>query len=119
MSLIFPLKFHKQASILCTVLNIIFQALTQHPTEHVTLNESFIPKSQRSSTVFPKTWSGCHKNTPLLVSIFLSQGFYSFTNIMTKKQTRKEKIYSAYTSTLLFITKRSQDCNSSRSGGRS
>ena len=30
-------------------------------------------------------------------------------NIMTKKQVGKEKVYSAYTSTLLFITKESQD----------
>jgi hypothetical protein len=35
----------------------------------------------------------------------LSQGFYSCTNIMTKKQVREERVYSAYTSILLFITK--------------
>jgi hypothetical protein len=40
-------------------------------------------------------------------------------NIMTKKQVGKERVYSAYTSTLLFITKGSQDWNSSRSGSRS
>eukprot|EP00128_Syssomonas_multiformis_P016989 Colp12_sorted_trinity150504_noHs@17845 len=45
----------------------------------------------------------------------LSQGFYSCTNIMTKKQVGEERVYSAYTSTLLFITKGSQECNSSRS----
>ena len=33
----------------------------------------------------------------------LSQGFYSCTNIMTKKQVREEKVYSVYTSILLFI----------------
>jgi hypothetical protein len=49
----------------------------------------------------------------------LSQGFYSCTNIMTKKQVGEERVYSAYTSTLLFITKGSQDWNSSRSGSRS
>jgi hypothetical protein len=27
----------------------------------------------------------------------LSQGFYSFTNIMTKKQVGEERVYSAYT----------------------
>jgi hypothetical protein len=37
-------------------------------------------------------------------------------NIMTKMQTGEERIYSGYTSTLLFITKGSQDWNSSRSG---
>jgi hypothetical protein len=52
-------------------------------------------------------------------SVFLSQGFYSCTNIMTKKQVGEERVYSAYTSILLFITERSQDWNSSRSGGRS
>ena len=49
----------------------------------------------------------------------LSQGFYSCTNIMTKKQVGEERVYSAYTSTLLFITKGNQDWNSSRSGSRS
>jgi hypothetical protein len=39
--------------------------------------------------------------------------------VMTKKQVGEERVYSAYTSTLLFITKRSQDQNSSRSGSRS
>jgi hypothetical protein len=37
-------------------------------------------------------------------------------NIMTKKQVGEEKVYSAYTSTLLFITKGSQDRNSHRPG---
>jgi hypothetical protein len=49
----------------------------------------------------------------------LSQGFYSCTNIMTKKQVGEERIYSAYSSTLPFITKGSQDWNSSKSGSRS
>jgi hypothetical protein len=40
-------------------------------------------------------------------------------NIMTKKQVGEERVYSAYISTLLFITKESQDWNSSRSGSRS
>ena len=35
----------------------------------------------------------------------LSQGFYSCTNIKTKKQVGEERLYSAYTSILLFITK--------------
>jgi hypothetical protein len=35
---------------------------------------------------------------------------------MTKKQVGEERVYSAYTSMLLFITKGSQDWNSSRSG---
>ena len=35
----------------------------------------------------------------------LSQGFYSCTNIMTKKQVGEERIYLAYTSILLFIAK--------------
>jgi hypothetical protein len=33
---------------------------------------------------------------------------------MTKKQVREERVYSAYTSMLLFITKGSQDWNSNR-----
>ena len=39
------------------------------------------------------------------VCMCLSQGFYSCTNIMTKKQVGEERVYSAYTSILLFITK--------------
>jgi hypothetical protein len=35
----------------------------------------------------------------------LRQGFYSCTNIMTKKQVREERVYLAYTFMLLFITK--------------
>jgi hypothetical protein len=49
----------------------------------------------------------------------LTQGFYSCTNIMTKKQVREERVYSAYTSTLLFISEGSQDWNLSRSESRS
>jgi hypothetical protein len=41
----------------------------------------------------------------MLVPICLSQGFYSRTNIMTKKQVGEERVYSAYISILLFITK--------------
>jgi hypothetical protein len=48
----------------------------------------------------------------------LSQDFYSCTNIMTKKQVGEEKVYSAYISTLLFITKGSQEWNSSRPESR-
>jgi hypothetical protein len=44
----------------------------------------------------------------LLVPIYLSQGFYSYTNIMTKKQVGEERVYLAYTSMLLFITKGTQ-----------
>ena len=51
----------------------------------------------------------------IILSECLSQGFYSCTNIMTKKQDGEERVYSAYTSTLLFIIKGSQDWNSSRS----
>jgi hypothetical protein len=40
-------------------------------------------------------------------------------NIMAKKQVGEERVYSAYISILLFITKGSQDWNSSRSGSRS
>ena len=50
---------------------------------------------------------------------WFSQGFYSCTNIMTKKQVGEERVYSAYISTLLFTTEGSQDWNSSRSGSRS
>ena len=35
---------------------------------------------------------------------------------MTEKQLKEERVYSAYTSTLLFISKGSQDRNSHRAG---
>jgi hypothetical protein len=35
-------------------------------------------------------------------------------NIMTRKQVGEERVCSAYTSTLLFITKGNQDRNSNR-----
>jgi hypothetical protein len=38
---------------------------------------------------------------------------------MNKKQVVEERVYSAYTSILLFITEGSQDWNSGRSGSRS
>jgi hypothetical protein len=38
-------------------------------------------------------------------AIFLSQGFCCCTNIVTKKQVGEERVYSAYTSILLFVTK--------------
>ena len=41
----------------------------------------------------------------LSINLCLSQGFYSCTNIMTKKQVGEERVYSAYTSILLFISK--------------
>ena len=40
-------------------------------------------------------------------------------NIMIKKQVGEERVYSDYTSSLLFITKGSQDRNSIRAGSRS
>jgi hypothetical protein len=53
------------------------------------------------------------------LTMCLSQGFYSCTNIMTKKQVGEERVYSAYNFMLLFIIKGSQDWNSNRSGSRS
>jgi hypothetical protein len=44
----------------------------------------------------------------------LSQVSIPAYNIMAKKKVGEERIYSAYTSTLLFITKGSQDWDSSR-----
>jgi hypothetical protein len=56
---------------------------------------------------FPTTKS--HKatlDTNLCIDeLCLSQGFYSCTNIMTKKQVGEERVYSAYTFILLFTTK--------------
>ena len=60
-----------------------------------------------------RTPSGCSD----VLSIFsLSQGFYSCTKHHDQEASLGEKGYSAYTSTLLFITKGSQDRNSHRIG---
>jgi len=50
-------------------------------------------------------------STNVLVSVSIPA-----QNILTKKQVGEEKVYSSYTSTLLFITKGSQDRNSHRVG---
>jgi hypothetical protein len=56
----------------------------------------------------------------LRVIIFvLVKVFISAQKIMTKKQVGEERVYSTYTSSLLFITKGSEDWNSSRPGIRS
>jgi hypothetical protein len=60
----------------------------------------------------------CLHGVCVCVCVCVSQGFYSYTNIMTKKEVGEERIYSAYISTLLFITKGSQDWNWNRSGSR-
>jgi hypothetical protein len=75
-------------------------------------------------------WHGsvCH---PWNKTLFYHSGFFFFLNfpplapvlvrvsipaqnIMTKKQVGEGRVFSAYTSTLLFITKGSQDWNSHR-----
>jgi hypothetical protein len=102
-----------------TVLNIIFQAPTQHLRA---LNSKWVfwPKVPKSFHSPPQNMVRLSQEYPtMLVPICLGQGFYSCTNIITKKQVGEERVYSAYTSTLLFITERSQDWNSSRSGSRS
>jgi hypothetical protein len=58
-------NFTSQASIICTVLNIIFQASTEHPPELLTPNGSSCTKFQSPLDSPPQTWSGCHRNTPL------------------------------------------------------
>jgi hypothetical protein len=48
--------------------------------------------------------SGIHELL-IVLAYSLGQDFYSCTNIMTKKQVGEERVYLAYTSKLLFITK--------------
>jgi hypothetical protein len=93
---------------------------------HLVVTVSHTPHQQQQQlTHLTRIYSWAFSLGILLRSFFisidscLSQGFYSCTNIMTKKQVGEERVYSAYTSMLLFITKGSQDWNSSRSGSRS
>jgi hypothetical protein len=60
-------------------------------------------------------WVSCFKFAWSLVGV-LVRVCIPAQNIMTKKQVVEESIYSAYTSTFLFITKGSQDKNSHRAG---
>jgi hypothetical protein len=53
-------------------------------------------------------------NLRMLIPTLLVRVSIPAQNIMTKKQIGEERVYSAYM--LLFITKGSQDWNSSRSG---
>ena len=50
------------------------------------------------------------------ITWYLSLDLWVRLNTMTKKQVGEEKVYLAYTSTLLFITEGSQDRNSNRAG---
>jgi hypothetical protein len=54
-----------------------------------------------------------------LYSLVLVRVSIPAQNIMNKKQVGEERVYSPYTSTLLFITKGIQEWNSNRSGSRS
>jgi len=70
-------------------------------------------KAASLSAVFWELFRGDRK-ADVLVKISIP-----VQNIMTKKQVGEERVYSAYTSTVLFITKGSQDWNSCRAGSRS
>jgi hypothetical protein len=49
-----------------------------------------------------------------IMTSVLIRAYISAQNIMTKKQVGEERVYSAYPSTLLFITNGSQDRKSHR-----
>ena len=56
------------------------------------------PKVQKSFHSPPQNIVRLSQEYPtMLLPICLSQGFYSCTNIMTKKQIGEERVYSAYT----------------------
>jgi hypothetical protein len=78
-------------------------------------NPVVLRPTRRQETLLAKYLTNPRSIKPKWHGFCLSQGFSSCTNIMTKKQVEEEKVYSAYISTLLFITGRSQDWNSSRS----
>jgi hypothetical protein len=73
--------------------------------------------NRETKVLLPHQWKTIHVlmgSTIVLVRVSIPG-----QNIMTKKQVGEERVYSAYISTLLFITKGSQDWNSNRSGSRS
>jgi hypothetical protein len=65
------------------------------------------------TSFLPSTWD--HR-TVNIEQCFLVRVCIPAQNIMTKKQVGEERVYSAYTSTWLFITKGSQHRNSHRTG---
>jgi hypothetical protein len=74
-----------------------------------------LPSIHMANTLSPPVFLSYY----LLKLIVLVRVSIPAQNIKTKKQVGEERVYSAYTSTLLFITKGSQDWNSNRSGSRS
>jgi hypothetical protein len=112
---------------LLNTLSSSFYLPTPNKTKPTGMVSSFLLPSTYS--FFPLRVSLCSPGWPGICSVdqtgfklrgllafasCLSQGFYSCT-----KHHGEERVYSAYTSTLLLITKGSQDWNSSRSGSRS
>ena len=91
---------------------IKFLSLIQHSASSLI----FVRNLQRLFTLHTGILNWKQPRTKCFVTACLSQGLYSAQNVMTKKQVGEERIFSAYTSTLLFITKESQDWNSHRSG---
>jgi hypothetical protein len=63
--------------------------------------------------------SSIRKQAEQAMGSVLFRGSIPAQNIMTKKQVGEERVYLAYTSTLLFITKGCQNWNTNRSGSRS
>ena len=80
-----------------------------------TTNTAKEVKSQESMENCKRCPAKAELSKTLTLASCLGQGFYSCTDIRTKKQVGEERVSSAYTSILLFITERSQDWNSSRS----
>jgi hypothetical protein len=72
----------------------------------------FTPMSCRNWKTFISFWE-CTRGV-VLVRVFIPA-----QNNIAKKRVGEERVYSAYTSTLLFINKGSQDWKSSRSGSSS
>lgn len=116
----FPSEISQTKPPSSAVFSILSSKLLHNIRQRFSNGWIFKPKVPKSFHSPPQNMVRLSQEYPtLLVPICLSQGFYSCTNIMTKKQVGEERVYSAYTSILLFITKGSQDWNSSRSGSRS
>jgi hypothetical protein len=119
-SLIFPPKFQKPG-LHCLHCSQHYLP-SYYRTSHRALNTQwlFYPKVLKSFHSPPQNMVRLSQEYPtMLVPICLKQAFIPAQNIVTKKQVGEKRVYSTYTSTLLFITKGSQDWNSSRSGSRS
>ena len=87
------------------LLSALISTLSSKLLQNNPLNSRHLTTLQaQSSTILPKTWSGCHSNTlPWWYQLVLLRFLLLRQNTVTKK-VKDERVSLAYTSICLFIT---------------